>query len=122
MTLMCRVLAVSRAGYYAWCQRPPSARAQQDAALTRAIRRLHDGSRQTYGSPRIHRALQAEAVHCGRKRVVLAGVALHESLHLLAIVRTGYSQNHFTHSAFAYETVRRRSAGLSCRPRMRPPC
>ncbi len=52
----------------------------------------------------------------------LAGVALHESLHLLAIVRTGYSQNHFTHSAFAYETVRRRSAGLSCRPRMRPPC
>ncbi len=70
VTLMCRVLAVSRAGYYAWCQRPPSARAQQDAALTRAIRRLHDGSRQTYGSPRIHRALQAEAVHCGRKRVV----------------------------------------------------
>lgn len=52
----------------------------------------------------------------------LAGVVLHEGLHLLAIVRTGYSQNHFTHSAFANENSYRRSAGLSCRSSMRPRC
>jgi len=66
---MCRVLAVSRAGYYAWCGRRPSARAQTDARLRVAIRAIHAASRQRYGSPRVQRALRTQQWHCSRKRV-----------------------------------------------------
>jgi putative transposase len=48
------VLGVSRSGYYAWQGRAASARAQADAAVTARITALHEASRQTYGSPRIH--------------------------------------------------------------------
>jgi putative transposase len=44
---MARVLGVSRAGYYAWVNRPPSAHAQADAALLERIRTVHAASRQT---------------------------------------------------------------------------
>jgi putative transposase len=44
---MARVLGVSRAGYYAWVDRPPSAHAQADAALLERIRTVHAASRQT---------------------------------------------------------------------------
>lgn len=67
--LMCRVLAVSRAGYYAWRQRPPSARAQQDTELRIRIRAIHAASARRYGRPRIHRALREQAVRCSAKRV-----------------------------------------------------
>lgn len=70
VALMCRVLQVSRAGFYAWLTRPPSARARRDAQLRVAIRALHTASRGTYGSPRIHRALRAQQWRCSRKRVV----------------------------------------------------
>jgi putative transposase len=66
---MCRVLRVSRSGYYAWRKRRPSKRAQKDAMLTRRIKHIHAESRETYGSPRIHAALQAEGIHVGKKRV-----------------------------------------------------
>jgi putative transposase len=67
---LCRVLQVSRAGYYAWRHRPPSARAQQDAVLTTTIQQIHTISRGTYGVPRIHAELRQEhQVRCGRKRV-----------------------------------------------------
>ena len=69
VTLMCRVLAVSRAGYYAWRGRKPSARAQADLQLRVAIRAIHAASRRRYGSPRIHRELRAQQWRCGRKRV-----------------------------------------------------
>ena len=51
---MARLLGVSRAGYYAWLDRPPSARAEADAALLRRIRTVHVTSRQTYGAPRVY--------------------------------------------------------------------
>jgi putative transposase len=70
ITLMCRVLEVSRAGFYAWLERPPSARATTDARLRVAIRAIHAESHRSYGSPRVHRELRAQAVRCGRKRVV----------------------------------------------------
>ena len=63
------VLDVSRSGYYAWRNRGPSKRAQKDAMLTEKIREIHDGSRGTYGSPRVHAALQAEGIRVGKKRV-----------------------------------------------------
>ena len=69
VVLMCRVLAVSRAGYYAWRSRRPSARAQTDTQLRVAIRTIHAASRQRYGSPRVQRALRHQQWHCSRKRV-----------------------------------------------------
>ena len=64
---MCRVLEVSTSGYYAWCRRKPSQRAQEDEKLTRRIREIHIYSRGTYGSPRIHAELQDEdGIHVGR--------------------------------------------------------
>jgi len=67
--LMCRVLAVARSGYYAWCQRAPSARARATLPLVGAIRAVHAASHGTYGSPRIHAALRAAGQRVGRHRV-----------------------------------------------------
>ena len=70
IAFMCQRLGVSRAGYYAWTKRPPSARAIADAQLTATIHQIHVGSRGTYGVPRMHAELRQEhGVHCGRKRV-----------------------------------------------------
>lgn len=66
---MCRVLEVSTSGYYAWRQRPPSPREQEDAHLTERIRKIHTRSDGTYGAPRIHAELADNGVHVGRKRV-----------------------------------------------------
>ena len=67
--LMCRVLEVSRAGYYRWRNRAPSARVRADLRLRVVIRAIHAESRQRYGSPRIHRELRAQQWRCSRKRV-----------------------------------------------------
>ena len=69
LTLMCRVLAVARSGFYAWCRRPPSARAQTDARLRVAIRAIHAASQRRYGRPRIHRELRAQGTRVSAKRV-----------------------------------------------------
>jgi putative transposase len=66
---MCRMLGVSRSGYHDWRGRPPSARNQADGALTEKIREIHERSRHTYGSPRVHAELRALGTRCGRKRV-----------------------------------------------------
>ncbi len=66
---MCRVLNVSRSGYYAWQARRASPRAQANQVLLGQIREVHLASRQTYGSPRIHAALQRQGSVCGRKRI-----------------------------------------------------
>ena len=76
--LMCRVLVVSRAGFYAWLDRTPSRRAHTDARLRVAIRAIHAESRRTYGSPRIHRELRAQGQRHGRKRI--ARLMRHEGL------------------------------------------
>jgi putative transposase len=66
---MCRVLAVSASGYYAWQARTSSARQLEDAKLLEQIRAFHRASRGTYGAPRIHRDLREAGVRVGRKRV-----------------------------------------------------
>jgi putative transposase len=66
---LCRVLGVSRSGYYAWRQRPASARAQANQGLLARIREAYHLSRKTYGSPRIHAALRRQGIGCSRKRV-----------------------------------------------------
>ncbi len=59
---MCRVLGVTRAGYYAWRGRPASARARRRVELTGRIAQAFRDSRQTYGSPRVAAELQAQGV------------------------------------------------------------
>ncbi len=66
---LCRVLGVSPSGYYAWLGRPPSKRARANAALQSRIEKIHERSRGTYGSPRIHAELAAEGERVGRNRV-----------------------------------------------------
>ena len=69
VAVLCKVLKVSRSGYYGWRDRTPSRRSQQDAALIAKIYEIHQRSRQTYGSPRIHAELRSMGIRCGRKRV-----------------------------------------------------
>ena len=69
IAVLCRVLGVSPSGYYAWRTRGPSARGEADTALLARIRAAHEGSRRTYGAPRIQADLRAAGVRCGRKRV-----------------------------------------------------
>jgi putative transposase len=66
---MCRVLGVGRSGYYAWRSRPASRRAKANEVLWAQIQTEYEMSRATYGSPRIHAALQGKGVKCSRKRV-----------------------------------------------------
>jgi putative transposase len=69
---MCRVLGVSKSGFYAWLSRaaqPPSARQMADEQLTTTIREIFERSRRSYGAPRIHAALGQQGIHCSRKRV-----------------------------------------------------
>ena len=63
---LCQVLGVARSGFYAWCRRPLSARAQQNQGLLTHIRACYQAARGRYGSPRIHQDLQARATirHC----------------------------------------------------------
>ena len=67
--MMCRVLKVSRSGYYAWRVRPESQRAKTDRQLTRIIRRLHAECDGVYGSPRMCAELNDESYPCGRHKV-----------------------------------------------------
>ena len=66
---MCRVLKVSKSGFYGWRNRAPSARARADAWLLEKIACIHGDSRETYGAPRIHFELRTLGVRCARKRV-----------------------------------------------------
>lgn len=66
---MCRMLGVSRSGYYAWRKRLTSQRAQANERLLVQIREEYQLSRKTYGSPRIYAALRKKGVTCSRKRV-----------------------------------------------------
>lgn len=67
---MCRVLKVSRSGYYAWRNRPPSRRAIENEQLLEVIKTIHERSYGTYGSPRVHAELRLEhSVSCSLARV-----------------------------------------------------
>jgi putative transposase len=69
ISLLCRMLKVSRSGYYGWKDRSPSKRDRENAALTVKIREIHNRSRRIYGYPRVHAELRALGVCCSRKRV-----------------------------------------------------
>jgi transposase InsO family protein len=69
ITTMCRVLEVSRAGYYAWRARPLSDRVKEDRRLTEKIRAIHRQVKERYGSPRTWQELRALGFACGKHRV-----------------------------------------------------
>ena len=66
---MCSKLGVSRSGYYAFVKRPRSKRCIENEALVERIRTIHEGSRRTYGSPRVHAKLRLEGCFYNKKRV-----------------------------------------------------
>jgi transposase InsO family protein len=69
VALLCRVLDVTRGGYYAWVGRPPSPRTRRDEQLTVHIREAHRQSRGTYGSTRVRRDLVGRGFAVGRRRI-----------------------------------------------------
>jgi putative transposase len=69
VTRLCRLFAVTRAGFYAWRHRPVSARRRQDRDLLEDVRAIFERSGGTYGSPRIQRALQAGGRRVSGRRV-----------------------------------------------------
>lgn len=66
---MCKVLGVSRSGYYAYRKRKPSKRAIENTRLLVEIREIYRSKRQVYGSPRIHAELASRGVACSKNRV-----------------------------------------------------
>ena len=58
ISMACRLLGVSRSGYYQWAANVPSARAREDAELIERILVIHSANRGVYGSPRIHAELR----------------------------------------------------------------
>ena len=66
---MCSTLRVSRSGYYAWRQRPPSERSKANQNLRSRIRAIHEGSGKTYGARRIADELRDGGLRCSTKRV-----------------------------------------------------
>ena len=70
LSLLCRVLDVSRSGFYAWLGRPLSAHAQYDERLKVAIKAAHVQTRETYGVLRLLPELRAQGFETGRDRVV----------------------------------------------------
>jgi len=66
---LCRALQVSPSGFYAWRNRKPSRRAQENARLACVIRQVHLECREAYGTERLWRELRERGVSCGRHRV-----------------------------------------------------
>lgn len=66
---MCRVLKVSRSGYYEWRSRAPSAHVLADQALLPKIRHLHVASKEAYGAVKTWKVLNQQGVACGKHRV-----------------------------------------------------
>lgn len=69
VALMCRLLSVSRSGYYGWRDRPPSSRAQADARLAADMRRIFDEHKGRAGAVRIAKQLRTEGQRAGKDRI-----------------------------------------------------
>jgi len=69
VTAMCRVLKVSRSGYYAWKRRPDSPRVSEDRRTAVIIAAIQQLVKRVYGTPRMHRELTARGEKIGRRRV-----------------------------------------------------
>lgn len=94
--MMCRVLDVSRSGYYIWLKSEPSRRILENKNLTNQIRMIHEQSKQIYGSPRITEELNARNIKVSRPRVArLMRKANIKSVTKKKFVVTTYSKHKF---------------------------
>ena len=95
MEVMCRVLRVSRSGFYAWRKRAPCATARRQTELAERIRQVHQGSRAVYGAPRVHRELLAADVRCSKNTVakLMKQAGLRSKMHKRFVVRTTDSRH-----------------------------
>src|SRR5690606_398501 len=66
---MCKALHVSPSGYHAWRKRPLSERRKDELRLLQLIEKIHQGSRETYGSPRVHAVLSGKGETCSEDKV-----------------------------------------------------
>ena len=91
----CDVLRVSRSGFYAWDGRPPSPASGRGGEVIEQIHQVHRESRQTYGSPRVHRALVARGVLCCENTVakLMRGRAIRSKAVRPFVVRTTDSRH-----------------------------
>jgi putative transposase len=69
LALLCRVLNVSRSGYYAWRSRPPSRHAREEGRLEIEIKAAHKRTRQTYGPKRLQKDLAGHGIQVGVSRI-----------------------------------------------------
>ena len=67
--MMCRLLSVSRSGFYAWLKRPISSRAQQRACVSEAAEAMFYGFKKRYGAPRLMIELNAQGISCSLNHV-----------------------------------------------------
>ncbi len=67
--MMCKVLKLSRTGYYKWLKRGESERERRDRELIDQILLIHRDTRGIYGAPRIHTELRTNGIKVGKKRV-----------------------------------------------------
>jgi transposase InsO family protein len=97
LTRMCRVLQVSRSGFYAWQRREPSRRMQANQRLIERMHVLHQQTREAYGARKMWQLLNREGLICGRHRVArlrrLAGIV---ALRRRRYVRTVQVRQHET--------------------------
>ncbi len=95
MEVACRVLGVSRSGYYAWSRRAPSVGDRRRAELTRRIRQVHQASREVYGAPRIHQELRSSGVPCSKNMVakLMRQAAIRSRARRRFVVRTTDSRH-----------------------------
>ena len=70
MELLCRAFGVPRSGFYAWLNRAPPPRVQEDERLKVAIKAVHVQTRETYGPLRVQSELAAQSFEAGRDRIV----------------------------------------------------
>ncbi|TKB43558.1 IS3 family transposase [Thalassotalea mangrovi] len=97
--MMCRVLSVSRSGFYAWLSRPLCKTKQDNIELTKRIEKIHEESRGVYGAPRIQQMLRAQGYRYGKNRV--AKLMSQARLRGCPIRHSGYAkqQNMYSHIA-----------------------
>ena len=66
---MCKVLRISRSGYYAWRNRRPGKRSNENERLLGRIQEIYEKNRRVYGSPRITEELREQGACCGKNRI-----------------------------------------------------
>lgn len=93
--LQCRVLEVTRSGYYAWKQRPDSPTTKRRTELAEQIRTVHRQNREVYGAPRVYRELAAQGIKCSRNTVakIMQKTGIRSKMHKKFVVQTTDSRH-----------------------------